>query len=403
MSNPINHHRMPPHPTAERGAPTRASHDPQATAPDGATAPASGSSPAPAPDAESARARDFLTPLSPGILPEGEPEPTGQPSPTASGTSGTAAQPSGSSSGSAPGNASWQAPTPAWDSPGFGAREALPGQDPETNTYRPGGPLEKYDQAFGAQSQEYEKAKYSFAANDDSVQAQFTGHCDDAATATQLLPEPRYPVTHNGQTFTPGDVKALLAEVAPSLPVSTEYVGQRYDGPQEDMIDLTPEAFDSTIRKWGQESPFAVESNAGEQVWNKVVDTGSITATSTPPTNVDLSEVPSDGNVQFYTAKLSNSGDPANDLTYQYWMQSGAAGDVAASGWLVPDGTPKEQALPDFLWRATPQEGTNLLDPGSWPQQAVPDSPQVHSNPHLSPAKVAEIYLKSIDPAGAAA
>src|SRR5689334_23045748 len=60
----------------------------------------------------------------------------------------------------------WKADRKVWEGEWWPMRETnANGGDPEHNLYAPGGPLEKYDKAFGTKSQEYERAN-SFRPND---------------------------------------------------------------------------------------------------------------------------------------------------------------------------------------------------------------------------------------------
>lgn len=63
------------------------------------------------------------------------------------------------------------------------------------------------------------------------------GSCDKVARAGILFEEPKKPVTVNGVTFTPQDIKGLLTVIADSQGGGSDFVGNRYDG-NPDIVAL---------------------------------------------------------------------------------------------------------------------------------------------------------------------
>ncbi len=68
--------------------------------------------------------------------------------------------------------------------------------------------LRKYDRAFGTKALSWEQRYHS-----DANAPRWTGHCHGFAAASQLLPAPLTKVTKGGVTFTPAEIKTLLAEL----------------------------------------------------------------------------------------------------------------------------------------------------------------------------------------------
>lgn len=73
------------------------------------------------------------------------------------------------------------------------------------------GTLDKYDRAFGTKAAQWERTNHTRSSR--SADADWAGHCNGAASAAQRHKEPYKKVERNGVTFTPQDIKALLAEI----------------------------------------------------------------------------------------------------------------------------------------------------------------------------------------------
>lgn len=120
------------------------------------------------------------------------------------------------------------------------------------------------------------------------------GHCNGWAAAAILTNEPRESVTSSirGETvtYTTADLKGLLTETHYST--YSRFYGARYDGPDDDISDLSPAAFHRLVSFYirDQGVPLVFDTSANEEVWNF------------PAWNVDLTVVEGEG----------SSGDKVN-------------------------------------------------------------------------------------------
>jgi competence ComEA-like helix-hairpin-helix protein len=98
------------------------------------------------------------------------------------------------------------------------------------------------------------------------------GHCNGWAAAAILTNEPREPVTvkvgDNDIEFTTGDQKGLLTESHYST--YSQFYGERYNGEDDDVSDLSPKAFHNLITFFIKEQgvPMVFDTTAKEAVWN---------------------------------------------------------------------------------------------------------------------------------------
>lgn len=94
------------------------------------------------------------------------------------------------------------------------------------------------------------------------------GHCNGWAAAAIRHAEPQTSVRRNGVTFTPADIKALLAEIY--MYSEAEFLGGDDDenNPQDDAIN--PGLLHVVLANWiGRSShPVAMDSELGKEVWN---------------------------------------------------------------------------------------------------------------------------------------
>lgn len=115
------------------------------------------------------------------------------------------------------------------------------------------------------------------------------GHCNGWAAAAILTHEPREPqsVTAKGQEieFTTADLKGLLTESHYST--QSQFYGERYNGEDDDISDLTPAHFQSLVSFYlhDQGVPFVFDTTAAEAVWNFPVWEASIKADKTDTTD----------------------------------------------------------------------------------------------------------------------
>ena len=98
------------------------------------------------------------------------------------------------------------------------------------------------------------------------------GHCNGWAAAAILTNEPREEVVATVQghefTFHTKDIKGLLSES--HYGVQSRFYGTRYNGPEDDVSDLTPADFHriSTLMMGEMGVPVVFDTTATEQVWN---------------------------------------------------------------------------------------------------------------------------------------
>jgi hypothetical protein len=94
------------------------------------------------------------------------------------------------------------------------------------------------------------------------------GHCNGWTAASIRHAEPQTSVQRNGITFTPADIKALLAEIY--MYSEAEFLGGDDDenNPQDDAIN--PGLLHVVLANWiGRNShPVAMDSTLGKEVWN---------------------------------------------------------------------------------------------------------------------------------------
>ncbi|DAZ99317.1 TPA: hypothetical protein N0F65_005168 [Lagenidium giganteum] len=114
--------------------------------------------------------------------------------------------------------------------------------------------------------------------------ATWFGICHAWAPAAILEPEPKCPVTYNGVTFQPFDIKALLTQVYDGANVGTVFMGARYDGSSDSMDrfgrfkdpahrDLGPGFFHialtNVVGRFKQS--FVLDVDPSSAVWNQPV------------------------------------------------------------------------------------------------------------------------------------
>ncbi|MAA78807.1 MAG: hypothetical protein CL916_06070 [Deltaproteobacteria bacterium] len=102
--------------------------------------------------------------------------------------------------------------------------------------------------------------------------ADWWGHCNGWAAASILTHEPREERTITAGdtdiTFSTADLKGLLTESHYST--QSIFYGERYNGEEDDIADLTPAHFHKLITFYLKEQgvPFVFDTTASEAVWN---------------------------------------------------------------------------------------------------------------------------------------
>lgn len=87
------------------------------------------------------------------------------------------------------------------------------------------------------------------------------GHCNGWTAASIRHAEPEHSVTRNGVTFSPADIKGLLAELY--MYCDTEFLGG------VDTV-INPATFHAVVTNWigRKQNPIGMEADPGEEVWN---------------------------------------------------------------------------------------------------------------------------------------
>jgi hypothetical protein len=91
---------------------------------------------------------------------------------------------------------------------------------------------------------------------------EWSGHCNGWASAAIRHAEPRKSVTRKGVTFTPADIKGMLAELY--MYTNSKLLGGGYE------TVINPASFHVSLTNWvgDQEHPIAMERTPGSTVWN---------------------------------------------------------------------------------------------------------------------------------------
>lgn len=118
------------------------------------------------------------------------------------------------------------------------------------------------------------------------------GHCNGWAAAAILTEEPTedQDIAMNGESvnWTVGDLKGLLTEAHYST--YSRFYGQRYNGPDDDVSDLTPAAFHKIVTHYikNEEVPLVFDITATEAVWNYPAWRVSLDVSETTTGSLDL-------------------------------------------------------------------------------------------------------------------
>lgn len=168
------------------------------------------------------------------------------------------------------------------------------------------------------------------------------GHCNGWAAAAILTNEPTESVTSSirGETvaYTTADLKGLLSETHYST--YSRFYGARYDGPDDDIADLTPAAFHRLVSFYVRDQgvPLVFDTSANEEVWNF------------PAWNVDLTVVEGEGTT---TGKVNvNTADKATLAGLPGMNETLAANVIEWREIIGPFQTPEELMYADGISQA---------------------------------------------------
>ncbi|KAL4151021.1 hypothetical protein PRNP1_010407 [Phytophthora ramorum] len=220
------------------------------------------------------------------------------------------------------------------------------------------------------------------------------GICHAWAPAAILETEPKCPVTHNGVTFQPMDLKALVSSVYDGSRVSTVFTGARYNGGDEATDaygrhtnnayrDLNPAYFHiASANLLGKlNTTFVVDVTAGSEVWNqpvrgfKVYEQTAMSLKKAAQTFYGLQSYPWNAAaksivyvksrlswiVETYTDGGLVSSGQINQFTtgqyYYYLLELDAAGEIIGGEWVYDS----DNEHPDFLWLPKAKPAANAV------------------------------------------
>jgi hypothetical protein len=282
-----------------------------------------------------------------------------------------------------------------------------------------GSPLTKYDQAFhraASKAQAWELQNHSLAVGHPN--RDWAGHCNGFSSAASRHSEPKNPVTVGSVTFTPKDIKALLAEIY----MSTKFLFlggnrcalghmarlpsplSRQDSLQmAECEDVNPGTFHIAVANWIgiQKYPVIMDVSSTGQVWNypHFSFASAYRFVSAADAMQQIAGIQStyrfNPRAKSFAAVTTNilyanaferevlqtesiAEKRTNSSTYQYILELDEKGVIIGGEWI---GT-SQQSHPDFIWIALePVQST-----GS----------QYEGNPHLDPNEVIKLWAKSV-------
>ncbi|KAG3115382.1 hypothetical protein PI124_g12813 [Phytophthora idaei] len=219
------------------------------------------------------------------------------------------------------------------------------------------------------------------------------GICHAWAPAAILEAEPTCPVTHNGVTFQPIDIKGLISDVYDGAGVATVFTGARYNGGDDAADeygrhtnaayrDLNPAYFHiASANILGKlNATFVADVDAAAEVWNqpvrgfKVFEQTAMSLEEAAQTFYGLEEYPWNAaakSIVYVKSRLSwifetytdgglvASGEINRYTTgkyYYYLLELDDAGEIIGGEWVYDS----DSDHPDFLWvpKAKPAANT---------------------------------------------
>ncbi len=312
------------------------------------------------------------------------------------------------------------------------------GLDPKTVDQNRASPLRKYDLAFhgGATGRaadwevQYHNAadvEASYLAEEDPIKKQrilekysWYGHCNGFSAAAARHKEPINPVVRNGVTFSPRDIKALLAEIY----MSADYIYLAGSKCRQYEINLDPDAradkrslnacedvnpgtFHVAISNWvGLKKENIIFDRIGNsEVWNyplykfsaevvneNLSETEALSLMGSSaldydifnPDAVTLKHI----SMTIYYADLQTGGETLQryaetSVTYEYILELNGNGDIIGGEWALAykSGEEKEK-IPDYVW--VPLQPREDLDNRKF------------GNPFLNVKEVLSIWAESV-------
>jgi len=197
------------------------------------------------------------------------------------------------------------------------------------------------------------------------------GHCNGWAAAAIRHGEPKHSVTRNGVTFTPSDIKGLLAELYTYSEI-VDLGGENYG-------NVHPGTLHAVLANWlGRHShPIAMEATPGREKWNYPIYAFSTSAAR----RAGGRQVEVKMNIK-YASNINREQDqaPRNDRTkYFHYLL-----DLDADGKIVGGYYFRDSSQIDLLWVAR------------FPVPGGQEGNQ-QGNPHLKVGEVLALWQASVD------
>jgi hypothetical protein len=287
-----------------------------------------------------------------------------------------------------------------------------------------GGALGKYDRAFNGGrdlAAAWEKTNHTRPASDQD--AGWAGHCNGWAASAQRHAEPRNSVTRNGVTFTPNDIKALLAELymnANSVFLGGTRCGNRLqpcvpstpDGrPDPTKLDsyqdVNPAAFHVVLTNWVGRFKHAIifDERNDKEVWNYPIYGYSYNFTTIPNANEAQARVSSsDGRGYKFNPEATKFVEVTMTITF-----TAALGAEAANG-TFPNHRAQEPK-PVYKYILELNNNDEIIG-GEWHKDYVNNHPDFvwvalepgenqsgskeGGNPHLNTSEIIKMWAESI-------
>lgn len=233
---------------------------------------------------------------------------------------------------------------------------------------------ERWDTASGAEtiSQSY---SYGFFGRRTGVTYSrqipyWHGHCNGWTAAAIRHPEPSRNVTINGVTFTPKDVKSLLAEMY--IYSDIDYLAGEYGLVKPDMLHIT-------MANWlGRERyPIAMEATPGKEKWNFPIYGYATTSAQRGENRVEVKMNIAYAN--YSNQELDQSPRLKLVKYFHYMLNLNSDGDIVGGYYF------RDSNQIDLLWAPLPPIAGG--QPGN-----------DRGNPHLSIERIMDICRRSCEP-----
>ncbi len=284
-----------------------------------------------------------------------------------------------------------------------------------------GNPLATYDKVFYGgvdTAAKWERENHTVAAS--APEASWDGHCNGFSASAQRHSEPKHEVKRGTETFTPRDIKALLAEIHMSakfyflggnrcaLLNSTPLTLPNYRSDEQvlgDCDDVNAGTFHITVTNWIgiQKHTVIMDQSAKEQVWNyphfkykfsaPEVSASEAMRLVTGQTSSTYKFNPSAKKFLHVSMDITHAkawkeerltsefvvGDRTATKTYTYVLELDENQRILGGEWTGNS----QQDHPDFIWVAFEPAGG--------------DGGRRGANPKVDPKEVIKLWAESID------